>query len=173
MIFRNRTAITAFFALAILCANAVCSHAETETKNRKLTKEQKKEILDGLPEGARLVTTLVYLTAYAGPDNSPPGSDEISQPPFHANLGDGSFDNPTTLAVNPKDGKFVVPYGTMIHIPDIGWTKAEDLCGMCVEQKDLQYRVDLWLGMDATPQDESDITGWYWSYFLVIENPDN
>ena len=158
---------TYFLCTAILFITVhawAAEHSVPEFKNDFPLFRQRGQARSALPPGTRLAVRPAYMTGYCGETNTPPGSDAISQPPFHARLGDGSFDNPTTLAVNPHPdrGHFFVLYGTRVFIPDMGWTVAEDLCGACMDDANRRLRIDLWLGMDATTQDEYDITGWYW-----------
>lgn len=132
--------------------------------NNPLTQPEMKEIARDLPEGYRLIPRLAYVTGYTPATNTPPGTDETSVPPGHARKDDGTYASPTTLAVNPDKGARRIPYGTMVYIPGVKWTKAEDLCGACTNESDLRYRVDLWLGPDAVAADEEKVTGWRWIY---------
>jgi len=136
-----------------------------EIKNHKLPDEELSSIREDLPEGSRLVLRLVYMTGYCAASNKPPGSDQTSVPPHRASLGDGSYADPTTIAVNPVEPAHLVGYGTMVYVPPVGWTRASDYCGACVRDAGMNYRIDLWLGKEATAEDEKRVTGWYWAYF--------
>jgi 3D (Asp-Asp-Asp) domain-containing protein len=145
-----------------------------EIRNKLLPKSGRAALLAKAPKGSKLIVRLVYMTGYCGATNTPPGSDEISTAPYHARRGGGTYENPATLAVNPSGAGRAVGYGTMVFIPSTGWARAEDLCGACVKDARLRYRIDLWLGMDATTEDENRITGWYWIYFVIKKiDPDN
>ncbi|HOO57539.1 MAG TPA: glycerophosphodiester phosphodiesterase family protein [bacterium] len=136
-----------------------------EIKNERLPDGDLKSIRENLPEGSRLVLRLVYMTGYCAASNEPAGSGRTSVPPHEARLGDGSYANPVTIAVNPVGPAHQVGYGTMVYVPQVGWTEAADYCGACVRDADMNYRIDLWLGKEATAGDEERVTGWYWTYF--------
>jgi hypothetical protein len=75
-----------------------------------------------------------YITGYAWPDNTPPGSD-ISNPIIHQKAGGtGTFTDPITVAVGHSfiNGKDVLDYkaGTKFYLPYLHkYFIAEDTCG--------------------------------------------
>jgi len=130
-----------------------------ETKNEMPSIPERQKIQSEAPDVFTVVPRLMFLTGHIGPP------DAIAVKPGKASVGDGSFANPTTLAVNPNTGSRKIPYGTMIYIPGEGWTKAEDRCGKCVEEGDVRHRADLWLGNNAPKEKAYALTGWHWVLF--------
>lgn len=75
-----------------------------------------------------------YLTGYAWPDNTPPGS-AISNPVIHHQAdGTGTYADPITVAVGHSfiNGKDILDYaaGTRVYVPNLRkYFIAEDTCG--------------------------------------------
>jgi hypothetical protein len=80
------------------------------------------------------VTLKAYLTGYAWPDNTPPGSD-ISHPVLHQEAGGtGTYADPITVAIGHSfiNGKDIMDYaaGTVFYMPYLHkYFIAEDTCG--------------------------------------------
>ena len=101
------------------------------------------------------------VTAYGyGPDNAykghPDGGDVVSRThdpkrnfdhAAHAILGSGSFQSPTTIAVQPELG---IPPGSMVYVYDRGWFVVEDECEVGLPGP----RFDMWSG----PSNKSEMS---------------
>ena len=80
------------------------------------------------------VALRAYLTGYAWPDNTPPGSD-ISHPVIHHEAGGtGTYEDPITVAIGHSyiNGVDIMDYkaGTMFYMPYLHkYFIAEDTCG--------------------------------------------
>jgi hypothetical protein len=81
----------------------------------------------------------MYTTGYGSADNSPPGPAIATQGQngnFTANLGPGTYNNPTTLAESQSwlqngDSQRYFKAGDLVYIAGSGWYGVEDWGGGC------------------------------------------
>jgi len=97
------------------------------------------------PAPAATGTARVHVTFYGGPDNDPPGSDDIAYPNGrHATAGGtGTATDPITLATDPRE----LPPGTLVYEAQLKkYFVMEDDCEECIADWGNSHRphIDLW-----------------------------
>ena len=113
------------------------------------------------PNAAQLT---IWLTGYSWQDNSPPGSSTAGEPLRHRpGSGQGSYDDPITVAVpgDPDDVDWAT--GTRFYLPTVKRYVIVEDTGASDGPDDVDTHLDMWIdGQDATATDidncESQLT---------------
>jgi len=127
-------------------------------------------------------TSTMYVTGYSYWDNDPPGSGEIAFPKsdgyptlHNTAAGNGSFSNPTTVAVGLVNGAPQFKPGTKLYVPNVRrYFIVEDSCADCGKGHGGYRWIDLWVDGSTSSVASADacmskITG----YHKVIVGPSN
>lgn len=104
----------------------------------------------GAPTGPQPLR--IWLTGYSWQDNNPPGSGTISHPILHRTAGgQGTYDDPITVAVSGDRTNMSVPPGTRFYLPTLArYVIVEDNGASPVPARD-DTHLDLWIdGQDGT-----------------------
>jgi 3D (Asp-Asp-Asp) domain-containing protein len=134
-----------------------------------------------IPASAATSSTM-YVTGYSYWDNDPPGSGEIAFPKsdgyptvHNTAAGNGTFSNPTTIAVGLVNGVPQFKPGTKLYIPSYRrYFVVEDSCAACGKGHNGYKWVDVWVDGRTSTVDSADacmnkITGLH----KVYVNPPN
>ncbi|WP_051581658.1 hypothetical protein [Pseudonocardia acaciae] len=88
----------------------------------------------------------IWLTGYSWQDNTPPGSAKVSQPVLHKEAGgEGTFDDPITVAV-PGKGGGIFKSGAKFYLPTVQRYVIVEDTGASAAPSGQDGHLDMWIG---------------------------
>jgi len=106
--------------------------------------------------GAKQLT--IWLTGYSWQDNTPPGSSTVGEPVLHKEAGgQGTFQDPITVAVPGHQGAMAWQPGTKFYLPSVQRYVIVEDSGAAKQPAGTDTHLDMWIdGQDGTKQATDD-----------------
>src|SRR5882757_7742389 len=108
------------------------------------------------PGGPNQLT--IWLTGYSWQDNTPPGSSVVGEPVLHKDAGgQGTFQDPITVAVPGHQGAMAWQPGTKFYLPSVQRYVIVEDSGAAKQPAGTDTHLDMWIdGQDGTKQATDD-----------------
>ncbi|HEX4362586.1 MAG TPA: hypothetical protein VH141_33955 [Pseudonocardia sp.] len=108
------------------------------------------------PSGPNQLT--IWLTGYSWQDNTPPGSSTVGEPVLHKEAGgQGTFQDPITVAVPGHQGAMAWQPGTKFYLPSVQRYVIVEDSGAAKQPAGTDTHLDMWIdGQDGTKQATDD-----------------
>jgi len=108
------------------------------------------------PGGPNQLT--IWLTGYSWQDNTPPGSSTVGEPVLHQQAGgQGTFQDPITVAVPGHQGAMAWQPGTKFYLPSVQRYVIVEDSGAAKQPAGTDTHLDMWIdGQDGTKQATDD-----------------
>jgi len=106
--------------------------------------------------GAKQLT--IWLTGYSWQDNTPPGSSTVGEPVLHKEAGgQGTFQDPITVAVPGHQGNMAWQPGTKFYLPSVQRYVIVEDSGAAKQPAGTDTHLDMWIdGQSGTKQATDD-----------------
>jgi hypothetical protein len=100
----------------------------------------------------------IWLTGYSWQDNTPPGSSVVGEPVLHKDAGgQGTFQDPITVAVPGHQGAMAWQPGTKFYLPSVQRYVIVEDSGAAKQPAGTDTHLDMWIdGQDGTKQATDD-----------------